>query len=300
MSQISAAAVNELRKKTDLPLMDCKRALTEAGGDIQKAIDLLRAQNAKVGIKRGANETAEGRVGVFVEPAARTAGIVELRCESAPSAKSDQFIELAHDLARHAASAAPESVEQMMAQPYGGGTGTVEDRLNETVGLIREKMVVQRFARLTGDTFGQYTHHDGTLGVVLVCDGTPKAAADEPLRDVCAHIAALDPQFLNAADIPAATLDKEKAVILAQIQESEKAAEEKATAEGKKFTPKNASILDKIADGKLKTWMAEAVLTEQPMANTAKYPNQTVGAVLKGLGLTPVRFVRYKVGAVSA
>jgi len=299
MSTISAAAVNELRKKTDLPLMECKKALTEAGGDIEKAIEILRKQNAKAAVKREGNETAEGRVGIFVEPAARTAGIVELRCESAPSAKSDQFVELAYDLARQVASAAPETVEQLMAQPYSGGKGTVTDRLNETVGLIREKMIVHRFARLTGDAFGQYTHHDGTLGVVLECSGTPKAGADEALRDVCAHIAALSPPYVTSDAIPADTLAKEKAFILTQIQDSEKAAEEKAKAENKKFNPKNQQILDKIADGKIKTWMAETVLTEQPMANTAKYPNQTVGAVLKGLGLTANRFVRYKVGATS-
>jgi elongation factor Ts len=185
----------------------------------------------------------------------------------------------------------------MMGQPYSGGTGTVEDRLNETVGLIREKMVVHRFARLTGDAFGQYVHHDGTLGVLLECSGTAKAGADEAMRDVCAHIAALSPPYVNATAVPAAAMEKEKAFIQTQIQESEKAAEEKAKAENKKFSPKNQSILDKIADGKIKTWMAETVLTEQPMANTAKYPGQTVGAVLKGLGLTAERFVRYKVGA---
>ncbi len=299
MSAISAATVNELRKKTDQPLMDCKRALTETGGDMEKAIAWLRQRSKTVTAKREGNETAEGRVGIFVEPAARTAGIVELRCESAPSAKSDQFIELAYDLARQVASAAPETVEGLLTQPYSGGTGTTQDRIDETVGLIREKMMVQRFARLTGDAFGQYTHHDGTLGVVLECTGTAKPGSDEALRDVCAHIAAMNPEYLNADAVPAASLEKEKAVILAQIQESEKAAEQKATDEGKKFNPKNASILDKISDGKLKTWMAETVLTEQPMANTAKYPGQTVGAVLKGLGLTAARFVRYKVGAIA-
>jgi elongation factor Ts len=288
MSTISAAAVNELRKKTDQPLMDCKRALTESGGDMEKAVEWLRLRSKSVTAKREGNETAEGRVGIFVEPAARTAGIVELRCESAPSAKSDQFIELAYDLARQAASAAPETVEQLLAQPYSNGGGTVQDRINETVGLIREKMVVQRFARLTGDAFGHYTHHDGTLGVVLQCTGTPKAGSDEALRDVCAHIAALNPPYLAPAEIPAEVLEKEKGLILTQIKDDPKNA------------GKPANIMDKIAEGKVKTWMAETVLTEQPMANTAKYPNQTVGAVLKGLGLTATRAVRYKVGAIAA
>src|SRR5436190_6447721 len=104
MITISAAAVNELRKRTDLPLMECKKALTETNGDIEKAIEVLRSWFAKAAVKREGNEVAEGRIGIFVEPAAETAAILELRCESAPSANSDQFIELAYDLARHVAS----------------------------------------------------------------------------------------------------------------------------------------------------------------------------------------------------
>lgn len=299
MSQISAAAVNELRKKTDLPLMDCKKALTEAGGDMPKAIEILRSQFAKAAVKREGNEVAEGRIGIYVEPAAETAAIVEMRCESAPSAKSDQFIELAYDVARQVASAAPETVPQLLAQPYSNGTGTTQDRINEVVGLIREKMIVQRFDRVKAPVYGHYVHHDGTVGVLLACTGKPTGPTAEALRDVCAHIAALNPQYMVAGDIPADSLAKEKGLILTQIQEAEKAAEEKATAEGKKFNPKPANILDKIADGKLKTWMAETVLTEQPMANAAKYPGKTVGQVIQGLGLTPVRVIRYKVGATA-
>src|SRR3954447_21219463 len=101
MSTITAATVNELRKKTDQPLMDCKKALTEAGGDMDKAVELLRSWNAKATIKREGNETAEGRVGIAIYAEEKVAAIVELRCESAPSAKSDQFIALAGDIARH-------------------------------------------------------------------------------------------------------------------------------------------------------------------------------------------------------
>ena len=297
MSAISAAAVNELRKRTDLPLMECKKALSEAAGDMDKAIEILRSQFTKATVKREGNETAEGRVGIFVEPAAQTAAILEIRCETAPTAKNERTIELAYDLARQVASAAAESVPQLLAQPYSAGSGTVQDRINEVVGVIREKMVVHRFERLKADAYGHYVHHDGSVGVLLACSG--KGGNDEALRDVCAHIAALNPQYMSATEVPAEVIAKEKALILVQIEESEKAAKEKAEAEGKKFNQKNASILDKIAEGKLKTWMAETVLTEQPMANAAKYPNKTVGQVLQGLSLTPTRFIRYKVGATA-
>lgn len=288
MSTISAAAVNELRKKTDLPLMECKTALTEANGDIQKAIEILRSRFAKAASKRETNETAEGRIGVYVEPAAETAAIVEMRCESAPSAKSEQFIQLAYDMARQVASAAPETVAQLMAQPYSDGPGTVTDRLNETVGLIREKMIVHRFERLKAPVYGHYVHHDGTVGVLLACTGKPTGHTDEPLRDVCAHIAALNPAYLISTDVPADVVAKEKAIILEQMKGDPKNAN------------KPANIMEKIAEGKFKTWLGENVLVDQPMANSGKYPNKTVGEVLKGLGLTPVRFVRYKVGASAA
>jgi elongation factor Ts len=109
----------------------------------------------------------------------------------------------------------------------------------------------------------------------------------------------MNPQFTKTTDVPAATVEKEKAFILTQIQDNEKAAEAKATAEGKKYQVKNEQILGKIAEGKLKTWMAEAVLLEQPLANSGKYPNTTVGALLAKHGLTIDTVVRYKVGAVS-
>ena len=288
MSTISAAAVNELRKKTDLPLMECKSALTEANGDIEKAIEILRSRFAKAASKRETNETAEGRIGIYVEPAAETAAIVEMRCESAPSAKSDQFIQLAYDMAKQVASAAPETVPQLMAQPYAGGKGTVTDRLNETVGLIREKMIVHRFERVKAPVYGHYVHHDGTVGVLIGCTGKPTGPTDEALRDVSAHVAALNPPYLVAGDVPATIVAKEKAIVLEQIKADPKNAN------------KPANIMEKIAEGKFKTWLGENVLTEQPMANTGKYPNKTVGEVIKGLGLTPVRVVRYKVGASSA
>ena len=283
MSTISAAAVNELRKRTDLPMMECKKALVEANGDMDKAVEILRSQFAKATVKREGNETAEGRVGIAIDAATNVAAIVELRCESAPSAKSDQFIALAADVAKHLIASDAADVPALLTQKH--GSGTVQDRINEVVGVIREKMIVHRFTRLSGGVFGQYVHHDGTVGVLLHCTGT--GGTTEILRDVSAHIAAMNPQYIATSEVPADLMAKERAVVMSQIENEPKNA------------GKPANIIEKIAEGKLKTWLAEIVLVEQPMANAAKYPGQTVGQVLTKLGLTPAKYIRYKVGAVT-
>lgn len=282
---ITPQQVKQLRDRTDLPMGDCKSALVESGGDMEKAIEILRSKFAKMQAKREGSETAEGRVGTFVDNAAKVGAIVEMRCETAPSAKSDRFVALASDLAKHVAGKNPKDVAEALTQPFVGGGGTVADRINDVVGVIREKMVLQRFQRLEGGVYGSYVHHDGTVGVLLECTGG--AANDELLRDVSAHIAALNPPYATVADVPADIVAKEKAFVMNEIQSDPK------------NSGKPANILEKIAEGKLKTRLAEIVLTEQPMANAMKYPGTTVGAALKKAGLEPVKFVRYKVGAVT-
>jgi elongation factor Ts len=275
MSQISAAAVNELRKRTDLPLMDCKKALTEANGDLDKAMEILRAGFGKAMTKREANETAEGRIAVVI--AGDVAAIVELRCESAPTAKNELFGKLADDVAKAVIEHNPADVAALTALP------TVKNRLEETVGLIREKMVIHRFTRLQGGVFGYYVHHDLMGGALVQCGGTTKA--DELLKDIGAHIVALNPPYFTADSIPDEAREKEKAFIAQQIKDDPKNAS------------KPANILEKMADGKLNAWMKETVLVEQPMANAPKYPDTTVGQALKKAGLTPTKFVRYRVGS---
>jgi elongation factor Ts len=262
----------------------CKQALDLSGGDMEKAIEWLQSQNKKMQAKREGSETAEGRIGLFFDNAAKVAAIVEMRCESAPSAKSDPFINLAKEIATHVATSTATDVPALLAEPY-GSKGTVQDRINDVIGVIREKMVVQRFQRLAGGVYGGYIHHDGTVGVILECKGA--APQEELLKDVAAHIAALNPPYTTLADVPAEVMDKEKALVKAEIEADPKNA------------GKPANILNKIAEGKLRTKLSEIVLTEQPMANAIKYPNITVGAALKKAGLEPVKFVRFKVGAVA-
>lgn len=284
MAAVTPQMVKQLRDRTDQPMGLCKQALDQSGGDMEKAVDWLRSQNKNMGVKREGNETAEGRVGVYFDNTAKVAAIVEMRCESAPSAKSDQFVSLANDLAKHAATSTAADVSAILVEP--SGKGTVQDRINDVVGVIREKMVLHRFRKLEGGVYGGYVHHDGTVGVLVECAGGGKPN-DELLKDVAAHVAALNPPYATLAEIPADVMQKEQGLVKADMDADPKSA------------GKPANILEKIAEGKLRTRLAEVVLTEQPMANAMKYPNTTVGAALKKAGLEPVRVVRFKVGAVT-
>ena len=284
MSTISAGAVKALRDRTNAPMMDCKAALTEAGGDMEKAVEILRKRSKDIQDKKGARETAEGRIAVFIDPAKQVGAILEMRCESAPVAKSEHFMKLATDMVRQVAEKNPKTVEELLAQPFvGDPKKTVNERIGEVVGLIRENMKPARFTRLSGGHFGAYTHHDGTLGVLLQVEG---AKADEQiLTDVCMHIAFHNPLAAREEEVPPALLAKEKEIALGQIAADPKNAK------------KPANIMEKIVEGKLKAWLKENVLLDQPFV---KDDSKTVGQLLSAAGLKVVRFVRYKVGEVSA
>jgi elongation factor Ts len=278
MSQISAADVQKLRARTGMQMMKCKAALTEASGDMEKAVEILRRQNKDAVDKVVDREAGEGRIGVWIDPVAKVGALVELRCESAPVAKSDLFIALANDLARQIAQKSPATPEALLAQPFvDAPTRTVADRIADAVGLMREKMTPARFARLSGGLMGSYIHHDGSNGVLLQVEG----AKDEPtlLRDVCMHIVARTPVAAVREQVPQETVEKEMEIARAQAADQGKG--------------KPASIIEKIAEGKLRTWFADKVLAEQPFV---KDESKTVGDLLKGAGLKLVGFVRYKVG----
>ncbi|MBO0700534.1 MAG: translation elongation factor Ts [Zavarzinella sp.] len=277
---ITAALVNELRKRTDLPMMECKSALQATGGDIDAAIDHLRKAGAKASLKRAGNETAEGRIGVHLDNAAQVGAIVELRCESAPVAKGEHFVKLANEIAKVVAAKNPADVDALLTTDSGKGK-TVTDLIHDVIAVLRENMKVQRFTRLTGGMFGEYVHHDGTLGVLLQVKGS--GANPGLLRDVCMHIAAVQPTPVAARreEVDPALVAKEKEIA-------------KAKAEA---TGKPPQIAEKIAEGQRKAWYAENVLAEQPFV---KDQAKTVGQVLKEAGLEVTRFVRYKVGEVPA
>jgi elongation factor Ts len=282
MANISAADVKALRDKTNAPMMECKSALTAAGGDMEKAIDLLRAKMKDISVKRGDRETAEGRIAAYVTPDLKVGALVEMRCESPPVAKAEHFITLANQVARQIAETNPKDVDALLAAKLFDKSGqTVQERVNDVIGLIRENMKPARFVRYEG-LVGEYIHHDGTNGVLLQVEG---AKADPALlRDVCMHIAARSPMAARKEDVPADVVAKEQEIAKEQI------------ANDPKNKSKPANILQMIIEGKLKTWYAENVLVEQPFV---KDDTKTVGQLLAQHGLKMVRFARYRVGEVS-
>jgi elongation factor Ts len=273
---ITAALVNELRQRTSRPMMECKKALVETGGDIKNAELLLR----KTGhVAKGDRTTAEGRIAVATDPARQFGAMIEMLCESAPVAKSELFVALAGDLAKQVAIEGEATPEQLLDHKLiGDSSRTVRDRIADVVNVIREAMKVGRMVRLQGH-LGHYVHHDGSIGVLLQVEGTNPDP--QVLRDVCMHIAATKPIAARREEVPAAVVEKEKEIAKAQI------------ANDPKNAGKPANILDKIAEGKLKTFFAENVLIDQPFVKDA---TKTVGQLLQSAGLKIVRFVRYKVG----
>jgi len=275
---ISAAAVKRLRDRTNQPMMDCKAALIEAKGDEEKAVEILRKKSKDVQDKKVGRETAEGRIAAFIDAAKGVGALVEMRCESAPVAKGDEFAKLANDVAKQVAVKAPASVEELLKEPLvDDPKRTVNDRITDVVGLIRENMKPARMVRMTGQ-LGSYIHHDFSVGVMIQVEGTQ--AEPQLLREVCMHITAKNPVAARRDDISAETLEKEK-----EIAKSQAAA-----------TGKPANIVEKIAEGKMKTWFAENVLLEQPFV---KDDSKTVGDLLEAAGLKFVKFARLKVGELA-
>lgn len=277
MAEISAAAVRALRDRTDLPMMDCKRALTEANGDQEKAIDILRREGKKAGDKRKDNATSEGRFRVALAPDGSAAAMVEVLCESAPVAKSDDFLKLGDQCAQRVlAGGAPSSVDELLAQAAPDVPGkTLRDLHEDTINKIREKIVIGRFTKVVGPV-GSYVHHDGKIGVLFQAEGQNSTA--EVLKDVAMHIAAFRstvtfPEQLNPADV---------------------AAERARLSEEAKATGKPAGVIEKMVDGRIKTFYQEkGVLVEQLFA---KDQTKTVGKALQEAGLKAKGFIRWVLG----
>jgi elongation factor Ts len=281
MAQITAEAVKQLRDRTGMQMMKCKAALTEAGGDLDRAVEILRKQNKEAQDKSASRATGEGRIGVFIDPAKQAGGIVEVLCETAPVAKNELFIKLANDLARQVASEGATTPEQLLGQKFvGDPKRTVNERVGEVVGLMRENIKPARMARLTG-LLGDYVHHDGSVGVLLQVEGQHRENPRQVLRDVCMHIAARSPKAALREHLTPDVIAKEKEIARAQL------------AADPKSQGKPAQILEKILEGKLKAWYQDNVLHDQLFV---KDDTKTVGDLLRASGLKLVKFIRYKVG----
>ena len=275
MAQITADAVRQLRGRTGLPMMDCKAALAEADGDEDKAIEILRKKGQQVFEKRSDRDTSFGRFGLYCGADKTCGAIVELKCESAPVASNDEFIQLANDLAQvFASNESISSADELLQQPSPSKDGvTLGEQKDDMFNRIREVFNVGRMERIPGAT-GGYTHNAGTISGVLV---GVEGGSDELARDVSMHIAAMRPKALSTDELDQDHVEKERQIL-----------KEAALKEGK---PEN--IVDKMVEGRLKNFFAETVLLEQPFVKDEK---QTVGNFAKSQGMTINKYVHWELG----
>lgn len=273
MPEITAAAVKALREKTNLPMMDCKKALTEANGDADAAIELLRKAGKKVSEKRAGKETTSGRIAMAIKP--QVAAMVDFRCESAPVASNDGFVRLANDLAEQLATGPGAGTgEELLDQPSPSRKGhKLREQFDELTNQIRELFKVERIVKLNGACAG-YVHHTGTVGVLLEVEGKMDTTV---ARDICMHIAAMHPTVVSPADLDPAAVEKERDIL-----------REAARGEGKP-----EKIIEKMVEGRLKDFYAQRCLTEQPFV---KESSKTVGQVAKEAGMKLARFVHWEIG----
>ncbi|NGW69577.1 translation elongation factor Ts [Staphylococcus aureus] len=274
MATISAKLVKELRKKTGAGMMDCKKALTETDGDIDKAIDYLREKGIAKAAKKADRIAAEGLV--HVETKGNDAVIVEINSETDFVARNEGFQELVKEIANQVLDTKAETVEALMETTLPNGK-SVDERIKEAISTIGEKLSVRRFAIRTktdNDAFGAYLHMGGRIGVLTVVEGSTD---EEAARDVAMHIAAINPKYVSSEQVSEEEINHEREVLKQQ-----------ALNEGK---PEN--IVEKMVEGRLRKYLQEICAVDQ---NFVKNPDVTVEAFLKTKGGKLVDFVRYEVG----
>jgi len=277
MASISAAQVKALRDKTSLPMMECKRALVEAEGDEDRAIEILREQFKKVLVKRAENATSEGRIVILLNDDATEAAMVEVQCESAPVASGEEFVAFSNQCAEQLLNGpGADAPEDLLTQPAPGSEGkTLNDVWEEMTNKIREKIVVARAVRVSGPVNG-YVHHDGKNAALFAADGD--SGNIEVLRDVAMHVTALKPQVCSPEDLDSAAVEAERTRLT-----------DEAKASGK---PDN--IVQKIVDGRMKNFFDEqGVLTYQAFA---KDDSKTVSQALAESGYKARAFTRWVLG----
>ncbi len=272
MPAITAGLVAELRAKTDAPMMECKKALTEADGDLSKAEEILRVKLGNKAGKAAARITAEGVVGASINGA--TGALIEINCETDFVSKNDAFLAFVKSCADLVVQSNPADPAALSALPLSqdGFGPTVEDVRRGLIGKIGENMSIRRFKRYSGGgKLASYLH--GTrIGVLVEFEGSETAA-----KDVAMHVAAMKPVSLSSAEVPAELVDKERSI-----------AQQKAAESGKP-----ADIVAKMVEGSVQKYLKEVSLFNQPFVKNDK---QTVEQMLKAAGTTVKAFTLYVVG----
>jgi elongation factor Ts len=255
MAEITASMVKELRERTDAPMMDCKKALSEAAGDMQKAEEILRVRFGNKAAKSAGRVAAEGVVAIAIAADGKSAAMVEVNCETDFVAKNDDFLALTRALADMVLNQNPADVAALSALPYNGKT--VEETRTELVGKIGENMSIRRFVReaATGK-FASYIHGN-KIGVLVDVSGDEAIA-----KDIAMHIAASKPKSLDASGVSQDLIDTERRVAIEKAKEA----------------GKPEAMLEKIAEGTVQKFLKEVTLLSQPFVKDDK---QTVEQVLK-------------------
>ena len=287
MTQITAAMVKELRDQTGAGMMDAKAALTEAQGDMEQAVVILRKKGLAAAGKKAGRVTAEGTIVSHVS--GNTGVLVEVNCETDFVGRNENFQKFAKEVAATVAQSKAGSVEELLAEKWPGSDDTVGTKVAEQIGSIKENISVRRFARYDAPenaTIGSYIHGGGRIGVMvelMARSGAKSADLDEVAKDIAMHIAASEPRFLSREDVTQKDLDTEREI-----------ARDAAIKSGK---PEN--IVEKMVSGKMEKFYGEACLLEQPYIRDDK---ATVTQYLerrgkdKGCEYVVTRFTRYKLG----
>ncbi len=272
MAEITASMVKELREKTDAPMMECKKALSEADGDMAKAEEILRVKLGNKAAKASARVAAEGVVGTYLTGDGKLAAIVEVNCETDFVAKNDDFLAFVRNLAELVGTKNPADVAALSALPLDGKT--VDQVRTELVGRIGENMTIRRFTRIDAKgRVAQYVHGGSKIGVLV-----DVAGGDENLaKDLAMHIAAAKPVSMSKENVPAELIQKERDIATAKAAES----------------GKPADIVAKMVEGSVQKYLKEVTLLGQPFVKDDK---QTIEQLLKSKGASVATFVLYVVG----
>jgi len=272
MADITAGMVKELREKTDAPMMECKKALSEADGDLGKAEEILRIKLGNKASKAASRIAAEGIVGTWIAADGKLGAMVEVNCETDFVAKNEDFLGFAARLAEVVAKSGPADVAALSALPIDGTP--VEELRKALVGKIGENMSIRRFERIEAKgRLARYVHGGAKIGTLVDVVGGDDALA----RDLAMHIAASKPVALSRDQVPAAMVQKERTIAAAKAAES----------------GKPANIVEKMVEGSVQKFLKEVTLLGQPFVKDDK---QTVEALLKSRGASVARFALYVVG----
>lgn len=272
MAEVTAGMVKQLRDKTDAPMMECKKALAEAGGDMAKAEEILRIKLGNRASKAASRVTAEGVVAAHISPDGKSGALIEINCETDFVAKNAEFLEFAAALAALVTSKQPADVGALSTLPLKGAT--VEEARKALVGKIGENVTVRRFARIAGQgRLASYVHGGAKIGTLVDVTGGDDALA----KDLAMHIAASKPVALSAAAVPAELIQKERNIASAKAAES----------------GKPANIVEKMVEGSVQKFLKEVTLLGQPFIKDDK---QSVEQVLKARKASVTAFALYLVG----